>query len=211
LAGVAAGLRYYSPGIGRWLNRDPMGERGGRNVYASVHNDPIRGLDSLGETFHVIPHPEWSYPGWGETKASGPASVRMNIKADESCGQEGCYRLILERVTMLVEYWYVFWRPGVREHEELHVQDYRSIAYEETEAYARSKAGCYKTPEKAECWRNVMHAAASKFKAKADWKTILFRHQPLTSEEQRKSEGDFSLYETQSQILMRLEEHCNQM
>jgi uncharacterized protein RhaS with RHS repeats len=26
------GLRYYSPGLGRWVNRDPIGERGGPAV-----------------------------------------------------------------------------------------------------------------------------------------------------------------------------------
>jgi len=30
------GYRYYSPEIGRWLSRDPIGERGGMNVYGYV-------------------------------------------------------------------------------------------------------------------------------------------------------------------------------
>jgi RHS repeat-associated protein len=32
------GYRYYSPGVGRWVSRDPIGERGGRNVYEFVGN-----------------------------------------------------------------------------------------------------------------------------------------------------------------------------
>jgi RHS repeat-associated protein len=42
------GYRYYNPETGRWLNRDPIGEEGGWNLYAYVHNDPIMNTDSLG-------------------------------------------------------------------------------------------------------------------------------------------------------------------
>ena len=27
------GQRFYNPSSGRWLSRDPIGERGGRNLY----------------------------------------------------------------------------------------------------------------------------------------------------------------------------------
>ena len=39
------GLRYYTPELGRWINRDPIEELGGDNLYLFVLNDP---LDSLG-------------------------------------------------------------------------------------------------------------------------------------------------------------------
>jgi RHS repeat-associated protein len=42
------GYRYYDPETGRWPNRDPIGERGGRNLYAFVGNDPIGDYDALG-------------------------------------------------------------------------------------------------------------------------------------------------------------------
>jgi RHS repeat-associated protein len=42
------GYRYYGPSTGRWLSRDPMGIRGGRNPFAFVDNDPIRKIDFLG-------------------------------------------------------------------------------------------------------------------------------------------------------------------
>ncbi len=42
------GYRYYSPELGRWLNRDPIGERGGRNLYAFTSNNPINLIDILG-------------------------------------------------------------------------------------------------------------------------------------------------------------------
>jgi len=42
------GFRYYDADRGRRLNRDPMGEREGRNLYGMVGNDPIYGADALG-------------------------------------------------------------------------------------------------------------------------------------------------------------------
>jgi RHS repeat-associated protein len=35
------GYRYYSPELGRWINRDPSGEEGGINLYSFIRNDPI--------------------------------------------------------------------------------------------------------------------------------------------------------------------------
>ncbi len=43
------GYRYYSPNTGRWLNRDPLGEAGGNNLYCFVFNDPADKLDHLGK------------------------------------------------------------------------------------------------------------------------------------------------------------------
>ncbi len=42
------GYRYYTPQLGRWLNRDPIEERGGINLYAFVENKPQRYVDPLG-------------------------------------------------------------------------------------------------------------------------------------------------------------------
>ncbi len=42
------GYRYYSAELGRWLNRDPIGEMGGINVYRFNYNSPIDKFDYLG-------------------------------------------------------------------------------------------------------------------------------------------------------------------
>ena len=42
------GYRYYSPTMGRWISRDPIGEAGGENVYGFVGNDAIGAVDALG-------------------------------------------------------------------------------------------------------------------------------------------------------------------
>jgi RHS repeat-associated protein len=45
---VYYGYRLYSAGLGRWLNRDPIGERGGTNLYRFVSNGPTVRLDRDG-------------------------------------------------------------------------------------------------------------------------------------------------------------------
>ena len=43
------GYRYYDPVTGRWPSRDPIGERGGLNLYAFVGNDGVNLTDFLGQ------------------------------------------------------------------------------------------------------------------------------------------------------------------
>lgn len=44
------GFRFYSPEMGRWLNRDPIGERGGINLHRFVNNTPLNSYDPIGES-----------------------------------------------------------------------------------------------------------------------------------------------------------------
>ncbi|BDS08268.1 hypothetical protein NT6N_33080 [Oceaniferula spumae] len=48
------GYRYYDPVTGRWINRDPIEERGGLNLYAMVNNNPINWIDRLGRNVYGI-------------------------------------------------------------------------------------------------------------------------------------------------------------
>ena len=43
--------RYYNPKDGRWINRDPIAEQGGWNLYGFVGNTPILKTDILGRQF----------------------------------------------------------------------------------------------------------------------------------------------------------------
>ena len=40
--------RYYSASLGRWLSTDPIGFRGGENVFAYVANSPLNATDIMG-------------------------------------------------------------------------------------------------------------------------------------------------------------------
>jgi hypothetical protein len=48
LAFVATASAFYNAEVGRWLSRDPIGERGGENLFAFVHNHPPISFDALG-------------------------------------------------------------------------------------------------------------------------------------------------------------------
>jgi RHS repeat-associated protein len=41
--------RYYSPTLGRWLSLDPIGKKGGFNLYGFCRNNPINRWDHLGQ------------------------------------------------------------------------------------------------------------------------------------------------------------------
>ncbi len=51
-------FRYYSPRMGRWINRDPIGERGGSNLLGFCSNSPATRVDHLG----LVGGPGWPAP-----------------------------------------------------------------------------------------------------------------------------------------------------
>ena len=42
------GKRYYSPELGRWINRDPIEEEGGANLYILLFSERLNSVDALG-------------------------------------------------------------------------------------------------------------------------------------------------------------------
>jgi hypothetical protein len=48
MVGSPSAHAYYNPTAGKWLSRDPIGERGGKNLYGFVRNRPIYRFDPLG-------------------------------------------------------------------------------------------------------------------------------------------------------------------
>jgi RHS repeat-associated protein len=47
--------RYYHPLLGTWINRDPIAENGGLNLYGFVDDNPIMRFDSFGLEYRGIP------------------------------------------------------------------------------------------------------------------------------------------------------------
>ena len=47
------GARYYAPWLGRWTSCDPAGVEDGLNLYAYVHDNPVRHLDPKGTQTHA--------------------------------------------------------------------------------------------------------------------------------------------------------------
>jgi RHS repeat-associated protein len=56
-SGVAKyyGYRYYHPQTGRWINRDPIEEEGGANLFGFVGNDGVGMIDYLGKNAVCVP------------------------------------------------------------------------------------------------------------------------------------------------------------
>jgi RHS repeat-associated protein len=48
---IAYQLRSYSPALGRWLNRDPIEEEGGVNIFVFCRNNPLITYDKNGEAY----------------------------------------------------------------------------------------------------------------------------------------------------------------
>ena len=48
------GYRFYTPELGRWINRDPIEEEGGENLYAFCRNDSISQIDELGKNIYLV-------------------------------------------------------------------------------------------------------------------------------------------------------------
>ena len=56
------GYRYYDPQLGRWLSRDPIGVKGGVNLYSFVVNDGVNWVDLLGNVgAATVPLSDGSY------------------------------------------------------------------------------------------------------------------------------------------------------
>mgnify|MGYP004663975285 CR=1 FL=1 len=64
---VAYQRRFYSPSLGRWLNRDPIEEEGGENLYGFCGNNPIVNYDRNGCAYFAVrgldifPIVKWSW------------------------------------------------------------------------------------------------------------------------------------------------------
>ncbi len=48
------GYRYYNPEIGRWVNRDPIGELGGLNLFGTARNNLQNRIDILGQNCSIV-------------------------------------------------------------------------------------------------------------------------------------------------------------
>lgn len=93
------GYRFYNPAIERWMNRDPLGEEGGVNLYAFVQNNPVNWVDPNGEI--AVPVFVPVVIGIGVALAIQNSDVDLsdiNLPwEDEECN-DGCseYRLVYE-------------------------------------------------------------------------------------------------------------------
>ena len=75
---VYYGYRYYDADMGRWINRDPIEESGGNNVYGFVGNDGINKVDLLGL--------KWKFSFFRVPDPIGGGTPHMSIEGHLSSG-----------------------------------------------------------------------------------------------------------------------------
>jgi RHS repeat-associated protein len=85
---VYYGYRYYAAQFGRWINRDPIGERGGSNLYAMLANDSVGKVDALGlaredqidNTKYPLTYScNCGWIDWGHARTDGPESLLYRV------------------------------------------------------------------------------------------------------------------------------------
>ena len=84
------GYRFYAPDIGRWINRDPISEAGGVNLYGMVGNNPVNAVDAHGLAPRGVvsptptPLPPTSMPV--PVVLTNPFTGKLNYKPLDSAG-----------------------------------------------------------------------------------------------------------------------------
>jgi hypothetical protein len=76
---------FYNPSSGKWLSRDPIEERGGKNVSGFVRNDPIKSVDVCGRWRLVME----SIDAPHETTSCGGAESHVRFRMDFAAGKNG--------------------------------------------------------------------------------------------------------------------------
>jgi RHS repeat-associated protein len=77
--------RFYEPNFQRWLNRDPIGETGGINLYGSVGNNPVNFVDPYG----LDPWYSWLNPfsySSGYARSQGVQALNAQLAANDYSG-----------------------------------------------------------------------------------------------------------------------------
>ncbi len=101
------GYRYYDPINGRWINRDPIGERGGRNLNVAVGNGLIGRFDYLGLSPGLCPCREGQKDATDQVNqlinnTIGPARTFDEVKAAWSRRPDGLINME-ETIRKLIE------------------------------------------------------------------------------------------------------------
>jgi uncharacterized protein RhaS with RHS repeats len=76
--------RYYSPSLGRWTATDPIGFKGGLNLYAYANNTATNATDPYGLLIEISHYHSWDNL-W--TKAENWVRDYFNISGDVAAGQ----------------------------------------------------------------------------------------------------------------------------
>ena len=109
------GYRFYSPTLGRWQSRDPMGEQGGINTYQFVNNSSVNTLDAFGLTalpsisINLVGKPLLISSPDGLIAGATPKPKWDMYVSVNKCGAgtaNECCRMKFERAELVIDAWY---------------------------------------------------------------------------------------------------------
>ena len=159
------GYRYYSPELGRWLSRDPIGEEGSYGLFSFVENSPLLGVDPLGKEFLLIEDTKnkpkiiivagEKWLQYGETTLNSvkyDLAVRISSDPKCTCG----WGLRLDSLKVIVRAWWVAGNKKVRQHEYLHIHDYSAITHDQLQLYLKSFSKDCMTEPQAWCSKGAL-------------------------------------------------------
>ncbi len=84
------GYRFYEPSLQRWVNRDPIAELGGINLYGFVGNGPLNTVDPLGLAQPQICGFEY------DPRNGGKVTVRCAVACEDQPLEDFYFRLLAE-------------------------------------------------------------------------------------------------------------------
>jgi RHS repeat-associated protein len=95
-----ANARAYNPALGRFINRDPIAEDGGNNLYRYTANSPVNIVDPFGlQNYGVQPGTSTSQPPFG----GGPGSIEGAVGAPAGSFRNGC--VDIDRFFLQIPLW----------------------------------------------------------------------------------------------------------
>jgi RHS repeat-associated protein len=117
------GARYYDPGSGRFLQRDPIGIRGGLNVYAYSRSAPTVIVDPDGMRYQL--------PNIGPPPATGPSDEGMFDPIWTPVHYSAGYLADMLHIDFMDTLWWAIWYeewepnfwPGYRENRRNRIGD----------------------------------------------------------------------------------------
>jgi len=160
LLGILLGCKaqaVYNPSTGRWLSRDPIGEPGGKSLYAFAENNPITRVDQLGQRF------TWTAP-WIYTLSQPIGDIygatkwwlfRPSVPFSKVGCPLGQYKLIIYGSAQVVSC-SVVGDVDTRAHEDRHLHSHFEPAPDAFAETAESRAGICMCPAKARCVQSAI-------------------------------------------------------
>ena len=104
---VYYGYRYYNPVHGRFISRDPIGERGGLNLYGFVGNDAVNNWDYLGLAPTVLTHDDFDLNPfstlWWSMEERDKNRINLSNAVYKSSVVKKASELIYERMLHMIQ------------------------------------------------------------------------------------------------------------